>query len=210
MSGLIDSPAGAAVPATRTLSDVLTGLAAGPGDWISLGSIVAALSDRSFAALLVLFSGPNLLPLPPGASTLFGLPLVIIAAQLLLGRPEVWLPRGVRDRAIDRDSFARIAARLEPPLRRLERVARPRCWPFPKVVADRLAGALALAMAVLLVLPIPFGNWLPALSIVLCGIGLSERDGLWFGAGMLAGAVSVSVVGGVLGTAAVLSASFLG
>lgn len=183
----------------RALSEVLTDLASMPGDGISLGSIATALSDRSYGALLILFSGPNLLPLPPGASTLFGLPLVIIAAQLLYGQQQVWLPRALRERAIDGRTFERIAGRLSPMLRRIEMLARPRYWPMPPVVADRVVGALALVMALLLILPIPFGNWMPALSIVLSSIGMSERDGLWLGAGLLAGAASLAIVAGVLG-----------
>jgi hypothetical protein len=130
---------------------------------------------------------------------LFGLPLVIIAAQLLYGQQQVWLPRALRERTIDRRTFERIAARLSPMLQRIEMLARPRYWPMPQIVADRVVGALALVMALLLILPIPFGNWLPALSIVMSSIGMSERDGLWLGAGLLAGAASLAIVAGVLG-----------
>lgn len=202
---------GEALPARpRSLSDVLADIAATPDEWISLGSIAAQLSDRSYGALLILFSGPNLLPLPPGASTVFGIPLILIAAQLLIGQPQVWLPRALRDRAIDRRTFSRIAERLGPTLQRFELLARPRWWLMPRVVADRLVGGLALLMALILVLPIPFGNWLPALSIVMSSVGMSERDGVWLAGGILAAAASVAVVAGVLGAAATAAAELLG
>jgi hypothetical protein len=40
-------------------------------------------------------------------------------------------------------------------------------------------------MAVLIVLPIPFGNVLPALALVLFGLGLAFRDGIAVVAGMI-------------------------
>jgi len=167
----------------RALSRVLIELAEGAGERISLDEIATELADRSFAALLILFAAPNLVPLPPGASTVFGVPLVLIAAQLLLGMPRVWLPRMLRERSIDRRKFGKVAHRLEPVLARFERLVRPRWWPMPRVVAERLVGLLALLMAIAIALPIPFGNWLPAVAIVVMSLGLTERDGLWLGAG---------------------------
>src|SRR3546814_6281909 len=117
-----------------------------PDDMVSLGAIASSLSDRSYGALLILFSGPNLLPLPPGASTLFGIPLIVIAAQLLIGFPQVWLPRQLRERTIDRDTLQRVCTRLGPFLRRFEVLARPRWWPLPQAVSDRTVGALALRL----------------------------------------------------------------
>src|SRR3546814_10561860 len=108
-----DGPAAAAAP-PRALSEVIADLAAMPDDMVSLGAIASSLSDRSYGALLILFSGPNLLPLPPGASTLFGIPLIVIAAPLLIGFPQVWLPRQLRERTIDRDTLQRVCTRLGP------------------------------------------------------------------------------------------------
>ena len=47
--------------------------------------IVDHFGHRAFGAVLFVFSVPNLLPLPPGSSTILGLPLVIMAPQLMLG-----------------------------------------------------------------------------------------------------------------------------
>jgi hypothetical protein len=44
-------------------------------------------------------------------------------------------------------------------------------------------------------LPIPFGHQLPALGIMLIGLGLIERDGLALLAGTLIGAVGVLLLG---------------
>ena len=71
-------------PAPRPLSRVIVELGQTAGARVSLQELTEALSDRSFAALIILFAAPNLLPLPPGSSTFFGIPLILIASQLLL------------------------------------------------------------------------------------------------------------------------------
>ena len=180
--------------APRSLSRVLLDLAGRDAEHITLDEIAVELADRSFAALLILFSAPNLVPMPPGASTVFGIPLVLIAGQLLIGLRQVWLPRFLRLRSINRRKFGKAARKLEPMLARLERLVRPRYWAMPRVVAERLVGFLALLMAISIALPIPFGNWLPALAIVVMSLGLTERDGLWLGAGAVLTVASLVVV----------------
>ena len=79
-----------------------------------------------------------------------------------------------------------------PRLIRLERVIRPRYWPFWRKQGDRIIGGLALVLAIVVTLPIPLGNWLPALATALLGLALSERDGVLLAVG---GALSVASIG---------------
>jgi hypothetical protein len=144
-------------------------------------------------------AAPNLLPLPPGSSTVFGIPLILIASQLLIARPRVWLPRLVRDRSLDRATFRKIATRLEPLLQRFEKLAKPRYWPMPQTAAERLAGLVVLAMALVLIAPIPFANGTPAFAIILVSLGLTQRDGLWLAGGTLLAAASLALVAGIFG-----------
>jgi hypothetical protein len=51
---------------------------------------------------------------------------------------------------------------------------------------------------VVLVLPIPLGNMLPALAISLIALAVLERDGLWALAGLGVAVASAVVVGGVV------------
>ena len=62
-----------------------------------------------------------------------------------------------------------------------------------------LAPLVAL-MALLIFLPIPFGNVLPALALALLGVGLMFRDGLLMLAGLAVAALAL-VVMGLLGIA---------
>ena len=57
---------------------------------------------------------------------------------------------------------------------------------------------MCLLLAVVLVLPIPLGNVLPAVAISLLALAVLERDGLWVLAGLAVALVSMLVVSGVI------------
>jgi hypothetical protein len=56
-------------------------------------------------------------------------------------------------------------------------------------------------LALVLSLPIPFGNLLPAFAIALMALGLLEEDGVCVLAGLVVAAISLTVVAGVIGMA---------
>jgi hypothetical protein len=195
----------------RRMSVVFEELSRGAAEAVTILQVRDALGDRSLAALLAFFAAINLLPLPPGTTIVLGPPLVIIAAQMMFGYSRVWLPRSILDRSIPAERFRQMTAKAMPRLLWLERLIRPRYWPFrSEQVADRVIGALAFVFAIAVTLPIPFGNWLPAFSIFLLSLALSERDGLCLIAGLVVGAVAFLVIALVAGTAHALYGAFLG
>jgi len=183
----------------RRLSEVLTELSGEASGPVSIGMIRDALGDRSFAALLLFFAIINLIPLPPGASALLGLPLLIVAAQMVYGSKRVWLPRLLTQRTVSAETFRSIMDRIIPRLVSIERMIRPRYWPFWRRRGDRVVGIIALIMAITVTLPIPLGNWLPAFSTALLGLALSERDGILFALGSAVGLVAMALVASVMG-----------
>ena len=184
--------------AKATLLSMLQALAQDASrERISIGDLLAALGDRALAALLFVFAVPNVLPVPPGTSTILGAPLVFLAAQLAFGL-QPWLPRVIADRTMSRDDFAALVRRISPWLTRAERLLRPRAVVLVLPPMEYLVGLVCLLLAVVLVLPIPLGNMLPALAISLLALGILERDGLWILAGLAAAAVSAAVVSGVV------------
>jgi hypothetical protein len=194
----------------RRLSQLFINLSGQAQGAVSIGTIRDALGNRSFAALLVLFALINLIPLPPGTSAVLGLPLLIISAQMILGSKRVWLPRLLVDRTIPAETFRSIMSRVIPWLVRAEQLIRPRYWPFWRRRGDRVIGVIALIMAVSITLPIPLGNWLPALATFLLGLALSERDGLLFAIAMIVGIVAIALVVVVIGAAGLAANAFLG
>lgn len=162
---------------------------------VSVRHIRDALGHRAYGLLLFVFALPNIVPVGiPGVSTILGLPLVLLSAQLLLGLPAPWFPRWLLDRAISRDRFAAAIGWTLPRLIRLERLLRPRLLWLTGPLAERLLALVCLILAIILALPIPFGNWPPALAIALLALSLIERDGVLYILGMLATLLSATIL----------------
>jgi hypothetical protein len=183
----------------RRLSQVFSEIAREAQGDVSIGAILDRLGDRSFAALLVLFAAINMIPMPPGTSALLGLPLLIVSIQMVCGSRRVWLPGPLTRRAIPAQTFSSVVARVLPRLVWIERLTRPRYWPFRRRSGDRVIGVIALLMAISITLPIPLGNWPPALATALLGLALTERDGILLALGGAAGAASMAIVAFVIG-----------
>ena len=164
---------------------------------ISLGDLLLALEERALAALLFIFAFPNVIPTPPGTSTLLGAPLVFLAAQLACGR-RPWLPAFLTRQSMSRDDFQTLTRRIAPWLERAERLLRPRLPLLTAPPMEYAVGVLCLLLAIVLVLPIPLGNIPPALAISLMALGILEGDGLWIIAGVIAAAASAAIVSGVI------------
>jgi hypothetical protein len=173
------------------LSDLLRSIADDESrERISVADLLVALQDRALAALLFIFALPNALPTPLGA------PLVFLAAQLALGRPP-WLPSLIAARSISRRDFASAIDRASPWLARAEKLLRPRLGTLAHPPFENLVGVVCFVLAVILFLPIPLGNMLPAFAICVFSLGILERDGVWLLAGFVLGIASVAVVWGV-------------
>ncbi|WEX07346.1 exopolysaccharide biosynthesis protein [Chelativorans sp. AA-79] len=164
---------------------------------ISVEDLLLAMEDRAFGALMLVFALPNALPMPPGTSGLLGLPLVYLAAQLMLGQ-RPWLPRFIGGRSVSRTDFAAFMERAGPWLRRAERLLRPRLPLLAGATAEHAIGAICLLLAIILLLPVPLGNMLPALSISVFSFGILGRDGVWTIFGVILAAISLIVAGGVV------------
>ncbi len=175
------------------LSELLERLARDAGERVSMREIANALDDRSFGAFLLVFAVPNLIPLPPGATMVLGLPMVFVAWQMVMGYQKVWLPRALADYTVDRATFQRMVTRVSPWLRSAENWVRPRNWPLDGAIRERLFGVFALILAITCVLPIPFGNWLPALAVAVLGVAHTERDGNCLALGVVSGIISVAI-----------------
>lgn len=191
-----------AEPANETvdhrLSATLLRIAAKPGrDRIFIRDLLHELDHRAIAAMLFIFAVPNTIPVPPGVSGVLGAPLIFLAAQLMLSRPP-WLPRLIADRSFAQTDFEKVVIRVGPWLQKAERLMRPRLEFLAKPPAEYLIGALVLLLAIVLFLPIPLGNMLPATAICVLALGLIERDGLWVLVGTAVSVVSLVIVSGVI------------
>lgn len=183
----------------RRLSAIVRSLEGRHG--LTIGQLVDELGERAFGALMFVFAVPNVIPTPPGTSAVLGLPLVILTFQLMVGRQALWLPDAIRRRGINGQLIASFVRRALPVLARFEKVLRPR-WPVVVVsnAAERVMGLVCFALAVILFLPIPLLNILPAAAIAIMALGLAERDGIAAALGYLI-AAGCAVVLALISTA---------
>jgi hypothetical protein len=186
------------LPFSRLLTDILGEHA---GERLSLSELSARLRDRTWGGLLLIFAAINLLPLLPGATAITGIPLLVIAAQLAAGRSQPWFPRKLDQRGISAVHLARIAAKIAPWEERVERVLKPRLCGLTNHQGARVIGLVSFLLSVIIWLPIPFGNHVPALSITLFALALIYRDGMLVILGALTTVASLALVSVTLAAA---------
>ncbi|MBY5522280.1 exopolysaccharide biosynthesis protein [Rhizobium leguminosarum] len=185
-------------PKGRRLSSILRQMAADQSrERISIGDLFDTMGDRAISALMLIFALPNAFPTPPGTSAVLGAPLVFLAAQLTFGL-KPWLPKVIADRSMRREDFETIVGRIHRWLAWAERMLKPRLAIFAEPPAEYVAGAACLLLSIVLLLPVPLGNILPAVTISVFAFGILGRDGLFALIGFVMTAVSLIVAGGVI------------
>lgn len=156
---------------------------------ITLRELITQLRGRGHVLLVMLLALPFSTPIPlPGLSTPFGLVIALIGLRLTLGQ-KPWLPARLLDTALPPKLFVRVLAAARKILRGFELLLRPRlAWLTSSRTMLQLHALPIFLAAVLLLLPlpVPFSNLIPAFSILLLSAGLLERDGLFLLAGHLA------------------------
>ncbi len=178
----------------RTFSDVLERLGQdrpdqGESDKLSLREMVEAFGERGFGAVILMLALMALFPWPPGGKAVFSVPIILIAAELALQREKVWLPRWLLNLSVSRASYRAAAEKILPRLRRVERLTKPR-WPvLTGEAADVAIGVICILLAMMMALPVPFGDALPGLTLALFGLGIIQRDGAFILAGFFGTAV---------------------
>ncbi len=162
---------------------------------VDLGTIIQFMGRRSIGALLLVLALPMALPIPaPGVSVIFGIPLILISGQLLLGRRHAWLPERLARRSISRVDFVIFVNQALPTLHFLERIVRPRLdWMAGDWVLIPV-GAICLLLAIIITLPIPLGHMVPGAAISFLAVGVIERDGLAIGLGAVTAILGLAIV----------------
>jgi hypothetical protein len=181
------------------LSAVLRGLANDGAERIEVARLLEVFGDRSFGAVLFLFAVPNMILMPPGASAFFGVPLMLVAAQLTWGRESLSLPEQIRRWSFDRSVFQKVVNGTRPYLRQAERLLAPRLVFLFGAFGTRLIGLGCLVLAILIALPIPLANFLSGLAISVFALALLQRDGIAAAIGWLCALVSAGATALVSG-----------
>lgn len=149
------------------------------GDEVHLRDLFNEMGDRAFGPTLLICALPEALPLPiAGISALVAIPLLLVSGQLVLGFQQPWLPDWLLEQPFKREHCEQVISGAIPLLEKLEYFFEPRWSFFTSPEAERCVGVILLILGFIIALPIPFGNMLPAIAIVMICLGLIEKDGL--------------------------------
>ena len=164
------------------------------GERLTLSHLAALLRDRAWGGLLLIFAAINVLPLPPGATAITGIPLLILTAQMAAGRGTPWFPKRIDKRGITKTEIRRLIDKMVPLERRIERIFKPRMWALTNHRGARVIGVVSFILSVILWLPIPLGNHAPAISMSLFAAALIYRDGVLVILGAIATVISFALL----------------
>lgn len=160
-------------------------------DRLTFSDLALQLQARAWGGLLVIFAAINVIPLPPGASIFFAIPLMIVSAQMAFGRATPWFPARIDRRGVTKQELRRLIEKMEWIEMRVERLLKPRLPRLTGPTATRLIGIACFALALLTMLPIV--HVAPAAVIVLFGLALIYRDGALVIAAAVAGVIGAAV-----------------
>ncbi len=149
-----------------------------PGEKTTVGALVDQLDSRAHGVLLLVLALPMCIPNVPGISTIFGILMLAPAMQLVLGSRRLWLPQRARGWEVDCNALRRTLRATIPTLKRVEYLIKPRWSRLTRFPVTILVGLQTLLMALILILPIPFANWPPGMTIAITSLALLQRDGV--------------------------------
>lgn len=164
---------------------------AGP-DGLTLGEVRDRLDERAFGLLILILAIPCLVPALYGVPQIIGVPILILAFQLLVGRKEPWLPDAILNRRINKAWLERMSDFASKRMGWVERLSRPRLRAFSSGFGDQFAGFWMILATLTIVLPMT--NTVPSVALALLSAGLLQRDGLFVLAGAAISAAWAAVL----------------
>jgi hypothetical protein len=163
-----------------------------PAEHFTLGWVTQRLQKRSFGIIMFLL---GMAAMAPGVSFVAGLLLMIPAFEMILARSAPTFPRRITARQLPTRHLVAMVQRSVPVLRYLEQMIHPR-WHIAHHAIGRIVGiAVVLLSAILIFIPIPLSNVVPALVIAFIALAWIEEDGLFLAVSLLAAMLVLAVTG---------------
>ena len=186
------------------LSQRLTQIVEDEGpDRLSFSELATRLHARAWGGLLFIFAAINVLPLPPGTSSFFALPILIVAAQMVFGRASPWFPARLDRRGVTKQELSRLISKMGWLETKVERIFKPRLAQLTSPAATRVIGLVCFLLGLVAAIPIPLFHVAPALAIVMFGLALIYRDGALVIAAAVAAVLSIAVDALIVGSGVV-------
>ncbi|MEQ1492012.1 MAG: exopolysaccharide biosynthesis protein [Terricaulis sp.] len=162
-------------------------------DTLTLDEILNSVGRRSYGPLLLVIGLFAISPatIIPGMTWLAAALTLLVAGQMALGLPRIWLPKKALQAQLPRAAVRSGIEKGRGTAKVIDKLLKPRLTFLSKPPFVNLVALLVIAAA-LITFPlglIPFAPLAPGLAVVFFGLGTVARDGLWlaFGAAIMAG-----------------------
>jgi hypothetical protein len=196
-----DAP-GAAPPALGPVQDILAALrGAIGGETVTVARLHGAMDAPAQPVLLLLPALILVSPLSgiPGFATVGGLTIALIALQMLVNRPAIWLPGLVLRRSLTSARILRALDRLDRPARFIDRHTVARAGWFVSFPGRQLAlGTCALCgLAMPFLELVPFSATTLATVVTILAAALLVRDGVIVALGLAVFGGAIALLAGL-------------
>lgn len=179
---------------SHNVTRLLRRLADDGGDrGLTLHEIRDRMDERAYGLLILLLSIPCLVPGLYGVPQVVGVIIILVAAQLLVGREEPWLPRWMLELRARGSWLKAMADFAESKLSWIDRLSRPRLTRFADGPGEKLAAVFMILATLTIVLPMT--NTIPSIALALLSVGLIQRDGLFVIAGATVATAWLTLLG---------------
>lgn len=111
--------------------------------------------------------------------------MMIIGAFMAMGHTDIAMPSWLAHRSLTNEQLRYVVKFTDPVMTWLERMLMPRWAAMLKTKQLRFVGIMVAVDGFLILLPIPFGNSLPALAVMVMALGMMLGDGVAILSGML-------------------------
>lgn len=166
---------------------------------VTFGDLINLPGSSTMGLILCFLSVPALLPstgVPIGS--LMSLGMFAIAWAMICGHDRIRLPQ----KLLNLKMAPSVATKLMNGLLKFygwgQKYARPRYQNLMSLSVTRWLGFKVALMALLIFLPIPFGNTAPALAVMTLGFAMIFKDGLAVLASVVMAMIAVAVCSGLI------------
>jgi hypothetical protein len=144
---------------------------------VVFGDLVRALGDSTPGFVLLVLALPAFIPsgLPIAAPA--GAVMIVIGALMMADRTEITIPRWLAHRGLTKAQVRQLVQVAAPVMACLEKFLAPRLAWMLKRRQLRIVGLMVAIDGVLIFLPIPFGNSIPAFAVMVMALGMMLGDG---------------------------------
>ncbi len=159
------------------------------GSEVSVEEIAESLNNRGFGSTLMVPALIAFLPTGaiPGVPALCAAMIGLVSVQIIVGRHYPWIPKSLGKLTLKRRKLVSAISTATPHTKVIDRILKPRFVFCTHPVAQKIAGAMCLILAgvMLAVGFIPFVPAALALPVIFFALGMAAKDGLMTIAGFV-------------------------